>query len=57
MPRTFGRMVGNPKQGYAIASVMASLYLLSTGFMLWFQLQHHGTVPSRYSDAITDAIA
>lgn len=45
-------MVGNPKQGYAIASVMASLYLLSTGFMLWFQLQHHGTVPSAVGAAM-----
>ncbi|CDO90532.1 potassium-transporting ATPase subunit A [Mycobacterium triplex] len=45
MPRTFGRMVGSKKQGYAIASVMASLALISVTFMLWFQLQHHGTVP------------
>ncbi len=26
LPRTFGRMVGSKKQGYAIASVMATLY-------------------------------
>ncbi len=46
LPRTFGRMVGSPKQGYAIASVMATLYGLSVSLMLWFQLQHHGTVPT-----------
>lgn len=46
MPRTFGRMVGSKKQGYAIASVMASLALIRVMFMLWFQLQHHGTVPT-----------
>lgn len=46
LPRTFGRMVGSPKQGYAIASVMATLYLISVSLMLWFQLQHHGTVPT-----------
>jgi K+-transporting ATPase ATPase A chain len=46
LPRTFGRMVGSKKQGYAIASVMASLFLLSVTFMTWFQLQHHGTVPT-----------
>lgn len=46
LPRTFGRMVGNTKQGYAIAAVMATLYMLSTTFMLWFQTQHHGTVPT-----------
>ncbi len=46
LPRTFGRMVGSAKQGYAIASVMATLYAISVSFMLWFQLQHHGTVPT-----------
>ncbi len=46
LPRTFGRMVGSVKQGYAIASVMATLYAISVTFMLWFQLQHHGTVPT-----------
>lgn len=46
LPRTFGRMVGNTKQGYAIAAVMATLYMISTTFMLWFQTQHHGTVPT-----------
>lgn len=46
LPRTFGRMVGNPKQGFAIAAVMATLYTIGTTFMLWFQLQHHGTVPA-----------
>ncbi len=29
LPRTFGRMVGSPKQGYAIAAVMATLYGIS----------------------------
>src|SRR5580692_1965509 len=35
LPRTFGRMVGSTKQGYAIASIMATLYGLSVTFMLW----------------------
>lgn len=52
LPRTFGRMVGNTKQGYAIAAVMATLYTLSTGFMLWFQAQHHGTVPTSIGAAM-----
>jgi K+-transporting ATPase ATPase A chain len=52
LPRTFGRMVGSTKQGYAIASVMASLFLLSVTFMMWFQLQHHGTVPSAVGTAM-----
>ncbi len=52
LPRTFGRMVGSKKQGYAIASVMASLALISTTLMLWFQLQHHGTVPTSVGTAM-----
>lgn len=52
LPRTFGRMVGNTKQGYAIASVMASLYAVSVTFMMWFQLQHHGTVPTAVGSAM-----
>ncbi|OCB42875.1 K+-transporting ATPase subunit A [Mycobacterium malmoense] len=52
LPRTFGRMVGSKKQGYAIASVMASLYAMSVTFMLWFQLQHHGTVPTAVGSAM-----
>lgn len=52
LPRTFGRMVGSTKQGYAIASVMASLYAISVSFMMWFQLQHHGTVPTAVGAAM-----
>ncbi|MFE3258942.1 potassium-transporting ATPase subunit KdpA [Nocardia sp. NPDC059091] len=46
LPRTFGRMIGSKKQGVAIAAVMATLALLSVTVMNFFQLQHHGTVPS-----------
>lgn len=52
LPRTFGRMVGNTKQGFAIAAVMATLYTTSTAFMLWFQAQHHGTVPTSIGAAM-----
>ncbi len=52
LPRTFGRMVGNTKQGFAIAAVMATLYTASTTFMLWFQVQHHGTVPTSIGAAM-----
>jgi K+-transporting ATPase ATPase A chain len=51
LPRTFGRMVDSKKQGYAIASVMAVLALLSVTFMMWTQLQHHGTVPTAIGSA------
>ncbi|WP_433173973.1 potassium-transporting ATPase subunit KdpA [Actinoallomurus sp. CA-150999] len=46
LPRTFGRMVGNNKQGYAIVSVMATLAIISVTLLSAFQLAHHGTVPT-----------
>jgi K+-transporting ATPase ATPase A chain len=46
LPRTFGRMVGSNKQGYAIVSVMATLAVLSMTLIMSFQLMHHGTVPT-----------
>jgi potassium-transporting ATPase potassium-binding subunit len=46
LPRTFGRMVGSKKQGYAIAAVVSIMALISVSFMMLFQLQHHGTVPT-----------
>ncbi|MGB8504944.1 potassium-transporting ATPase subunit KdpA, partial [Mycobacterium sp.] len=52
LPRTFGRMVGSRKQGYAIAAVMASLALISWSIMMWMQLQHHGTVPTAVGAAM-----
>jgi K+-transporting ATPase ATPase A chain len=46
LPRTFGRMVGSNKQGYAIVSVMATLAIISMTLIMSFQLAHHGTVPT-----------
>ncbi|MGH3563691.1 MAG: potassium-transporting ATPase subunit KdpA, partial [Mycobacterium sp.] len=46
LPRTFGRMVGNTKQGCAIAAVMGIIAAGSVGLVMLFQLQHHGTVPT-----------
>ena len=46
LPRTFGRMVGSPKQGLAIASAMAVIATISVSLMMLFQLQAHGTVPT-----------
>jgi len=46
LPRTFGRIVGNKKQGYAIAAVMAVLAAMSMALVLLFQVGHHGTVPT-----------
>ncbi len=52
LPRTFGRMVGSKKQGYAIASVMATLASISWTITIWMQLQHHGTVPTAVGAAM-----
>jgi K+-transporting ATPase ATPase A chain len=46
LPRTFGRMVGSRKQGYAIVAVMGTIALISVTLQNLFQLQHHGTVPT-----------
>ena len=46
LPRTFGRMVDSKKQGYAIVAVMGIIALLSVSLMSFFQMQHHGTVPT-----------
>jgi K+-transporting ATPase ATPase A chain len=52
LPRTFGRMVGSRKQGYAIAAVMATLAGISMTLMLFFQLRHQGTVPTAVGAAM-----
>ncbi len=46
LPRTFGAMVGNTKQGHAITAVMAVIALISVSLLGWSQLAHHGTVPT-----------
>ncbi|AHC27036.1 MULTISPECIES: potassium-transporting ATPase subunit KdpA [Mycobacteriaceae] len=46
LPRTFGRMVDNKKQGLAIVAVMATIATLSVSVLMLVQLQAHGTVPT-----------
>jgi K+-transporting ATPase ATPase A chain len=46
LPRTFGRMVNSKRQGYAIAAIMAVLAGVSLVLIEFFQLSHHGTVPT-----------
>ena len=52
LPRTFGRMVGSKKQGYAIVAVMGVIATISVSLMLLFQLQAHGTVPTAVGAAM-----
>ncbi|GGQ47439.1 K+-transporting ATPase ATPase A chain [Actinomadura coerulea] len=46
LPRTFGRMVDQVRQGYAITAVMGVLALVSVSLTMIFQGMHHGTVPT-----------
>jgi K+-transporting ATPase ATPase A chain len=46
LPRTFGVMVGDKRQGRAIVAVMGILALVSVILMLVVQGMHHGTVPT-----------
>ncbi|MEU8433519.1 potassium-transporting ATPase subunit KdpA [Streptomyces sp. NPDC029216] len=42
LTRTFGRMVGNLRQGYAILATMALIWLGFTALMMWTEFAHHG---------------
>jgi K+-transporting ATPase ATPase A chain len=46
LPRTFGKIVGDRRQGYAIVAVMGLLAVVSVTLLLTFQGVHHGTVPT-----------
>ena len=43
LPRTFGRMVGDKRQGYAILGVMAALATVSVALLSWFEARAGGT--------------
>ncbi|HEV7204512.1 MAG TPA: potassium-transporting ATPase subunit KdpA [Jatrophihabitans sp.] len=51
LPRTFGRIVGDKRQGYAIVAVMALLAITSVVLLTTFQGMHHGTVPTAVGSA------
>lgn len=42
LTRTFGRMVGSLKQGYAILATMGVIWLGFTTLMMWTEFAHHG---------------
>jgi K+-transporting ATPase ATPase A chain len=52
LPRTFGRIVGSKRQGYAIVSVMTVIAVVSTALTIFFQSRHHGTVPAAVGAAM-----
>ncbi|WP_006245355.1 potassium-transporting ATPase subunit KdpA [Mycolicibacterium tusciae] len=51
LPRTFGRMMGSRKQGYAIVAAMSVIAAISMTLIMTFQLQAHGTVPTAVGSA------
>ncbi|MCX5400266.1 potassium-transporting ATPase subunit KdpA [Streptomyces sp. NBC_00102] len=42
LTRTFGRMVGSLKQGYAILGTMAAIWIGFIALMMWTEFAHHG---------------
>ncbi|MFF4369304.1 potassium-transporting ATPase subunit KdpA [Streptomyces sp. NPDC001594] len=42
LTRTFGRMVGSVRQGYAVLATMAVIWLGFTALMMWTESAHHG---------------
>jgi K+-transporting ATPase ATPase A chain len=46
LPRAFGRMVKDKRQGLAIVAVMVILFTVSTAIIFSSQAAHHGTVPT-----------
>ncbi|MEU9834758.1 potassium-transporting ATPase subunit KdpA [Streptosporangium sp. NPDC048047] len=52
LPRTFGKMVGQVRQGYAILAVMATIALVSVTLTNVFELQGGATVPQAVGAAL-----
>ncbi|MFE9484427.1 potassium-transporting ATPase subunit KdpA [Streptomyces spororaveus] len=42
MTRTFGRLAGNLRQGYAILATMGVIWVGFTALMMWTEFAHHG---------------
>ncbi|MFI6349271.1 potassium-transporting ATPase subunit KdpA [Streptomyces sp. NPDC050560] len=40
LTRTFGRMVGSPRQGYAVLATMAVIWVVFTALMMWTEFAH-----------------
>ena len=52
MPRLFGRLVGDKRQGLAIAAAMGVMAIISLGLIFGFENWANGTVPSAVSAAM-----
>jgi K+-transporting ATPase ATPase A chain len=52
LPRTFGRMVGDLRQGLAIVATMGVLFVVSLSLMTWAELAGGGTAPQLAGGAL-----
>ncbi|TAM70024.1 MAG: potassium-transporting ATPase subunit KdpA [Microbacteriaceae bacterium] len=52
LTRTFGRMVGDVRQGYAILSAMAAIFIVSLTALTLFELQGSGTATQAAGGAL-----
>jgi K+-transporting ATPase ATPase A chain len=52
LPRVFGRMVGQNRQGYAILAAMAVIAITSVALTVGFETTHGGTVPQAVGAAM-----
>ncbi|MEU3280263.1 potassium-transporting ATPase subunit KdpA [Streptomyces antibioticus] len=43
LPRTFGKMVGSVRQGYAIVGAMAAIWFVGVALVTWLEFAHPGT--------------
>lgn len=56
LPRAFGKMVGDSRQGYAILAVMGTLYLVSLTVLSWIEASAMGSAPQLAGGAISGAM-
>ena len=52
MPRAFGKMIGDHRQGYAILAVMAALWAAGVALTTWLELRAAGTAPQLAGGAL-----
>ncbi|WP_421740508.1 potassium-transporting ATPase subunit KdpA [Cellulomonas sp.] len=52
LPRTFGRMVGDRRQGWAILAAMSTLWVAAVGLLTWAELAGPGLVPAAAGGAM-----
>jgi len=45
LPRTFGKMVGDNKQGYTLLAIMVIIWAIAVGGISFFEMQHAGIAP------------